>query len=107
MGRIVSAPKPYKAVLGTMGEVIKGAEVSVSEAISQRRQGTDIVVCGESIRENMLLAQHIENSATGGKFKFHTAHRKTGIHALSHFQPEPRGLEGHTFFEAPPHRLAR
>ena len=102
-----SVPQIHAATLGGMGDVNKGQILTLAEAVAERKQGKDVVVCGSDVVANMKLAQQIEGQATGGQFVFHSAHRSAGQHALSHFQPRTRGPSGHTFVEAPPKRTAR
>ena len=55
-------PKIHRATLGSLGRVIRGAEITEAEAVVARLAGQDVVVCGESHKANRLLAQRIENA---------------------------------------------
>lgn len=103
----VRPPQIFSATLGRMGEVVKGRVLTLPQAVAERQQGGDVVVCGVRVAANLQVAQQIESQATGGPCVFHAAHRSAGPHTLAHFQPRIRGLAGHTFLEAPPKRTAR
>jgi hypothetical protein len=90
-----------------MGAVIKGNLISFDEAVEERRQGRDIVVCGGSLAGNMQFAALIEAKATGNRHQRHRWHDRAGAHALSHFQPKIRGLAGHSLYESPKERFAQ
>jgi hypothetical protein len=45
-----------------MGEVVKGARLTKTQAIAERRNGRDVVVCGPVLTANMTLAQQIEGA---------------------------------------------
>jgi hypothetical protein len=55
-------PEIYSALRGTMGEVVKGARLTKTQAIAERRNGRDVVVCGPVLTANMTLAQQIEGA---------------------------------------------
>ena len=88
----------FEAMLGFDGSVIRGPEISQSDAETRRRQGLDVVVCGVEITLNRQLAREIESVASGS-YEQHQPHRSRGRKALPHFQPKSRPPEGHTFYE--------
>jgi hypothetical protein len=101
-------PKIHEATLasGPSGAVIKGVELDLAGAIARRRLGLDIVVCGNSLRANRNLARQIETAV--GPAKHQDPHKHAGPAALPHFQPDPRVLPGHSFYETDnPQRKAR
>jgi hypothetical protein len=102
-------PQIFRAARWSRGAVKRvGSPIDLATAISIRKGGGDVVVCGPNVVDNMRLAQQIEWTATSNRFRLENAHLNTaGPGALSHFQPDPRPPDGHTFFEAPPRRMAR
>ena len=92
-------PKIHEATLasGPSGAVIKGTEIDLATAIACRLAGLDIVVCSNDHKANYNLAQKIES--TVGPYKLEIPHKGAGPLALPHFQPEPRGPAGHSFYE--------
>ncbi len=91
---------------GPSGAVIKGAEIDLTTAIAWRQAGENVVVCGNDLKANQILAQRIE--AAVGPYKRETPHEEAGPHALPHFQPCLRPPKGHTFYETDsPKRKAR
>jgi hypothetical protein len=93
-----ASPRIYKAARQPNGDVVKGAEISESQAIAERKAGRDVVVCGNDTAANNDLARHIEYSANGS-YKRCGAHANAGPNALNHYQPDPRPPDGHTFYE--------
>ena len=53
------------ATLGSTGEVRRGRVVSDAEAIVERQEGRDVVVCGDNLAINRSTAERIETSANG------------------------------------------
>ena len=98
------APKIYKAALGAQGAVIKGIKISQDEAVNERKNGNDVVVCGDELAANRRIAERIEHRAcdVGQTARRCSPHRRSGRFALPHLQPHPRlGRTGHTFYETP------
>src|SRR5438477_264861 len=92
-------PRIHEATLepGPSGFVLRGVEITLDEAITRRKTGRDVVVCGSETKANSRLAREIE--AAVGPYKQEPPHKDSGPHALPHFQPNPRPLAGHTFYE--------
>jgi hypothetical protein len=90
----------HKATLGSNGDVTKGAPLSEPEAVTERKAGRDVVVCGTDLEANRDLAKKIERRANG-TYKLCPPHSTAGPNALPHCQPNPRGPQGHTFYETP------
>jgi hypothetical protein len=100
-------PRIHEATCVT-GGVERGAEITEAEAVQHRRSGRDIVVCGDDTHKNCLLAQRIEQQATGGRCKHEGPHEEAGLNALPHWQPNPRPPAGHSFYEThDPRRKSR
>jgi hypothetical protein len=97
--------KIYKATRGSLGRVIRGAEITEAEAVIERVAGRDIVVCGVDRKTNRRLAQKIESQR--GPWKDEAPHDDLGPYALPHYQPEPRPPEGHSFYETDNRKAAR
>lgn len=96
-----AVPQIYDATLGPNGAVVKGALITQAQAEAFRQAGDEVVVCGPHLAANRALAQVIENNANG-QYKRCPPHRNAGVHALPHYQPDPRGQKtGHTFYETP------
>jgi hypothetical protein len=95
----------YKATLGSLGRVVRGAEITEAEAIIERWAGRDIVVCGGEHKVNRALARKIE--AQVGPYKEEPPHKYLGPYALPHFQPDPRPPDGHSFYETTTVKAAR
>jgi hypothetical protein len=93
-----AAPRIFEATLGANGSVRKGAEVDETAAVSLRKSGLDVVVCGDDVGANRRLAGKIEQAASGS-YKRCPPHASAGKHALPHCQPDPRPPDGHTFYE--------
>ena len=97
------APAPptiYEATRGNNGAVVKGAQITQSQAEARRRAGDDVVVCGPSLGLNRSLAKTIEQNANG-TWKLCPPHLNEGPYALPHCQPDPRPSDRHTFYETP------
>jgi hypothetical protein len=94
----VAAPTIYEATLLSAGGVKKGNVVTQTYAESLRKKGLDVVVCGPHHGANMSVARDIERNANGS-FKRCPPHPKAGPNSLPHYQPDPRGPAGHTFYE--------
>jgi hypothetical protein len=83
---------------GISGAVLKGAEISFDTAVANRNDGKDIVVCGDSLKENRRVAERIE--AAVGPYKREAPHTKrAGRLALPHFQQQDKAHRGHSFYE--------
>ena len=102
-----AAPKIYEATApaGSLGDVIKGAEITEAQAMAIRQAGGDIVVCSDETKDNRALAEKIEHAAVG-PFKVEKPHKNAGPHALPHCQPATRPPAGHSFYETK-HKKAR
>jgi hypothetical protein len=101
-------PKIHEATLapGPSGAVLKGAEIDMAAAVAPRQAGLDIVVCGDDRKANRAIAQQIEVAV--GPYESQDPHKRAGPRALPHFQPDPRGPDGHSFYETDnPQRKAR
>lgn len=94
----VPPPKIYKALFGTGGDVIRGQEITEAEAVTDRKAGLDVVVCGLTMMDNRDLAEKIERAANGN-CKPCPPHMAMGPGAMYHFQPDPRPPDGHCFYE--------
>jgi hypothetical protein len=90
-------PQIFEATRGSLGRVIRGAQISQAQAEVQRRAGQDVVVCGTDHRANRSLAGRIEKNANGTA-KRCPPHLNEGPYALPHYQPDPRSPESHTFY---------
>jgi hypothetical protein len=90
----------FEATLGAKGAVIKGNSLTQAGAEARRKSGQEVVVCGPDLSANRRLAFEIEKNANG-KAKRCPPHGSAGIHALPHYQPDPRPPAGHTFYETP------
>lgn|SRR5262245_53255879 len=104
--RKAEPPKIHAAALapGVSGAVYRGLEISFDESVLRRKNGEDVVVCGENVKTNRSLARRIEESVRPSVRQW--PHRRAGPAALPHFQPATRPPEGHTFYETE-HRKAR
>jgi hypothetical protein len=81
----------HAATLGRMGEVIKGPTLSMAQAIDERRQGRDVVVCGSAVVANLQVAQQIEGQATQGQCVFM---RRIAAPAVTHYPTFSPGCAG-------------
>jgi hypothetical protein len=93
-------PTIYEAMLGAKGAVVKGPAITEAQAEARRKVGQDVVVCGADLGANRRLAGLIERNAAGNA-KRCPPHTNAGVHALPHYQPDPRPPDGHTFYETP------
>src|SRR5262245_27994451 len=50
-------PRVFRATRGSLGKVIRGAELTEAEAVVERLAGNDIVVCGGTGKSNRALAR--------------------------------------------------
>ncbi len=96
-------PRIFTAIRGSLGRVIRGREISDTEAVLERLAGRDIVVCGPILNANRNLARSIE--AQAGPYLISAPHKDAGPYVLPHYQPDPRPPAGHTFYETE-HRKA-
>jgi hypothetical protein len=94
-----SASGVFEASLAVNGVVVRGKKLTINEAVENRRKGYNVVVCGSDFRSNRDRAEMIEGNANG-RVVLHAPSLTAGANALYHFQPDPRGPEGHTFFES-------
>jgi hypothetical protein len=97
-GAAQTQPLIYEASLGGQGAVVKGNQISQTQAESLRKQGTDVVVCGPNHKANLTLAKQIERNANGSD-QLCPPHKNAGPHALPHCHPVSRHPAGHTFYE--------
>ena len=95
-----TSPRIYEATLGPRGTVVRGRQIDQSLAETRRASGLDVVVCGPDLALNRALARQIEVNANGTA-KRCPPHASAGKKALPHYQPDPRGPAGHTFYETP------
>jgi hypothetical protein len=84
---------------GASGAVLRGAEIDFTAAVARRRAGKDVVVCGDDIDANRKQAKAIESAV--GPCQRADPHRRAGPLALPHYEPDPKVLAGHTFYETP------
>jgi hypothetical protein len=96
----LTPPQVFEATLAANGAVVKGLSISQRSAEQRRKGGLDVVVCGPNLSANRQLAGLIESNANGS-VKRCPPHASAGIHALPHYQPDPRPPGGHTFYETP------
>lgn len=90
----------FEASLAPNGAVVRGKKLTITGAETNRKMGYDVVVCGPDPKSNRTRAESIEKNANG-RVKHCGPHQNAGSHALWHFQPDPRGPQGHTFYESP------
>jgi hypothetical protein len=97
-----SAPVICEATRATdgSGAVRRGRALTRAEAISRRRSGGDVVVCGPDPLANPREAYAIE-SAVGPCVPDGPHLDVAGALALPHFQQRAATPEGHTFYETP------
>jgi hypothetical protein len=102
----VTAPKIFSAEAPSYanGDVYwEGSELTVDEAIAQRKIGGNVVVRGNDKKENLRVAQAIEDGV--GPWERDKPHKNhAGRAALPHFHQKPesdgkRVPAGHTFYE--------
>lgn len=102
-----TVPKIHEATApsGSLGVVIKGTEIDEAGAIGIRKEGGDIVVCGDDTQANRAIAEKVEQAAVG-LYRVEKPHKNAGLHALPHCQPAARPPAGHSFYESR-HKKAR
>lgn len=88
----------HSASLGSTGEVRRVRVLNEAEAVTERKAGGDVVICGDDLATNRSTAQGIETSANGVS-KRCPPHVNAGPNALPHYQPKSRPPTGHTFYE--------
>ena len=89
----------FEAILGPNGAVVRGSKLTQKQAEDNRKRGYNVVVCGPDVKANRTRAEAIERNANGNVVH-HAPSPNAGAHALYHFQPNPRGPQGHTFYES-------
>jgi hypothetical protein len=89
----------FRARSEANGVVRRIGAITLAEAIDLRRNGEDVVVCGDDRGANRRLAGHIERTANGNAIAHPPHHASAGIRALPHWQPNPRPPEGHTYMK--------
>ncbi len=101
-------PTIYEAELasGATGGVLSGKEITFDEAVTRRKAGSDVVVCGGEKEANRALAQQIE-AAIGPYLRQAQHTRSAGPRALPHFQQRDSMRPGHTFYETAQRRAMR
>lgn len=85
--------------MGQNGAVVRGKKLTIKEAEDHRKKGYNIVVCGSDSKQNRARAKAIETNANGNVVH-HAPSATAGANALYHFQPDPRGPQGHAFYES-------
>jgi hypothetical protein len=78
--------------------VVYGAEIDEVAAVSRRRSGLDIVICGDDTKVNRRLARSIE-AQVGTPSLPQPPHMRAGPRALPHFHQQSRNPGGHGFYE--------
>jgi hypothetical protein len=93
------ASRIYEAVRLTdgTGAVLRGNEIDRSAAVTRRKTGLDVVICGDELRSNREFAKDIESAV--GTYSRHAPHASSGPDALPHFQQLNPPPEGHAFYE--------
>lgn len=85
---------------GKTGVVFRSeTEITLVQAIFERKAGRDIVVCGLDLKSHQALAQKIE--AAVGPYVRGVPHASAGPAALPHFQPTSRPPDRHSLYETP------
>jgi hypothetical protein len=79
------------------GGVRRGAPLTRAEAIERRKQGLDIVVCGDHTPTNRDEALAIESAV--GPCYHDGPHVNGGLYALPHWQQVAGSPSGHSFYE--------
>jgi hypothetical protein len=103
-----SVPPPpciCEATRGSLGRVIRGAEITETQAVAARLAGRDVVICGMETRVNRALARKIENQV--GPNELDPPHATAGPYALPHFHQVTRNPPGHTFYETARRKAAK
>jgi hypothetical protein len=102
MSAAQSPPPTIHEATRIPGGVQRGAPLTEAEALSRRRAGLDIVVCGDDTIQNRDLAERIE-AQVGGAYMHGNPHRRAvGPDALPHWQQRgfpPQATAGHSFYE--------
>jgi hypothetical protein len=83
---------------GPSGAVLRGPIIDMAAAVTRRRAGEDVVVCGSDTDANRRLAYQLE-AAVGPTTRPEAPHKKAGPMALPHFHQSNRSPKGHTFYE--------
>jgi hypothetical protein len=65
--------------------------------VARRKTGMDIVVRGDNLKANRLLANRIESAV--GPAKRQDPHKRAGPLVLPHYQQAETPPEGHSFYE--------
>lgn len=92
-------PAIYEATRAKNGAVLRGVALTQAEAVSRRKAGSDIVVCGPDTSQNVQLARVIEAAAAEGKpIKYEGPHGPPPLW-LPHWQQKTPPPEGHSFHE--------
>jgi hypothetical protein len=103
------AAKPQEIFEARLGPKGTGSVIRVpppiteAQAIALRQAGVDVVVCGPDKSANSAKAQAIEQAANG-PWRRCKPHVNAGPDAMPHYQPDPRGPDGHTFYETDTHK---
>lgn len=96
------APQPTihraERASGPDGAVEWGEELTLEEAIQERKKGLDIVVRGPDPKSNRNKAREIE-TRVGAPVSEDAPHAKAGRMALPHFHQTSRVPDGHSFYE--------
>jgi hypothetical protein len=90
----VAAPAIFKATPVADGNVAKGEPITEAQAVSERRAGRDVVVCGDDLAGNRDLAKRIENTANGS-YKRCPPHANAGpmpCHIISPIHVHPTDI---------------
>jgi hypothetical protein len=83
---------------GASGVVLRGAEITIQEAVVRRQAGGDVVVCGPDTDANRRRAEQVE--AQVGPYVRSVPHKRSaGPRALPHFQQQSPDTGGHTFYK--------
>jgi hypothetical protein len=88
----------FQAYTSPGGAVTRGHRIKMAEAVSLRKTGRDVVVCGPDESANRQRAETVERTANA-EAVHHAPHPNAGPDALWHFQPLTRPPAGHTFYE--------
>jgi hypothetical protein len=86
--------------------VVRGAAIDLAAAVARRREGKNVVVCGDDLKANRRQAEQVE-AAVGPYVRSAPHKRGAGPRALPHFQQQDENHEGHTFYETPNLRAMR
>jgi hypothetical protein len=83
---------------GPSGAILQGVQLQFAEAVAFRREGKDVVVCGDNTDANRRMALQIE-SAVGPPSRPQFPHKRAGPLSLPHFHQLNRSPDKHTFYE--------